>query len=93
LYLPDVRNICVDIRKDILSFCNLTFSGVVPNGMKPEDHRAIKTARSMGAQIHDKINRFLFGYFSRFLRTFRTQIMFFLVEIFYKNHVLDNYFF
>lgn len=56
--LPDVRNICVDIRKDILTDCKLAFSGVVPNGLKPEDHRAIKTAYSMGATYHEKIQRF-----------------------------------
>ena len=57
--LPDVRNICVDIRKDILADCKLAFSGVVPNGLKPEDHRAIKTAYSMGATYHEKIQRFI----------------------------------
>lgn len=56
-HLPDVRNICVGIRKDILKGCFLAFSGVVPNGCKVDEHRAVKNARSMGADIHERVQK------------------------------------
>lgn len=54
--LPDVRSICDDIRARVLEGCNLVLSGVVPNNMRPEDHRFYKNAISLGATIQDQIN-------------------------------------
>ncbi|CBY24671.1 unnamed protein product [Oikopleura dioica] len=56
-HLPDVRNVCVGIRKNILKGCQLVFSGVVPNGCRMEEHRAVKNARAMGAVIHERIQK------------------------------------
>lgn len=54
--LPDVRNICDDIRTRVLAGCKLVLSGVVPNNMRPEDHRFYKNAVALGAKIQDQIS-------------------------------------
>jgi len=56
-HLPDVRNVCVGLRKNILKGCHLVFSGVVPNGCRMEEHRAVKNARAMGAVIHERVQK------------------------------------
>ena len=53
--LPDVRTICDDIRSNVLDGCRLVLSGVVPNNMRPEDHRFYKNAIALGAKIQDQI--------------------------------------
>ena len=58
--LPDVRNICDDIRTRVLAGCRLVLSGVVPNNMRPEDHRFYKNAVALGAKIQDQISPYVF---------------------------------
>ena len=54
--LPDVRQICERLRSEVLAGCRLVLSGVVPNNMRPEDHRFVKNAKLLGAEIMHQID-------------------------------------
>jgi len=53
---PDVRDICTVIRSNVLNGCKIVLSGVVPNNIRPEDHRFYKNAVSLGAIVQDQID-------------------------------------
>ena len=53
--LPDVRQVCEQLRSEVLANCRLVLSGVVPNNMRPDDHRFVKNAKLLGAQISQHI--------------------------------------
>ena len=54
--LPDVRQICESLRSQVLAGCRLVLSGVVPNNMRPDDHRFVKNAKLLGAEIRGQID-------------------------------------
>ena len=53
--IPDLKHIIPYVRKKVLKGCNLVFSGVVPTHIALKNSKAYKIAKSLGAEVHDKI--------------------------------------
>lgn len=54
--IPDLKIIVPKIRSEVLTDCNLVFSGLVPTNMKLQHSRAYFIARSLGAHVNQSIN-------------------------------------
>ena len=52
---PDLKTIIPYVRRKTLQGTNLVFSGVVPRHVRLEKSKAYLVARSLGANVNDKI--------------------------------------
>ena len=54
---PDTKIVVSELRKEVLRGANITFTGVIPTNIKPEDSQIWRDASALGAKVSDRVIR------------------------------------